>query len=81
MDSQTREQQLNALAEEIERHGLRGPAQIFLGSISPISIIASQSLAVFRPLLPHGRWRNYVTALEDDTSWEALWRILERKAC
>ena len=81
MDTQTRDQYLHALAEAIERRGLSGPAQIILGTISPVGIIASQSLAVFRPLIPHERWRHYVDALDDQGSWEALWRILERKAC
>lgn len=81
MDTQMREHYLHALAEAIERRGLSGPAQIILGSISPVGIIASQSLAVFRPLMPNERWRHYVDALGDEGSWEALWRILERKAC
>lgn len=80
MNTQTREQYLKALAEAIERRGLSGPAQLMLGAICPIGIIASQTVALFRPFMPHEEWRQYVDALDDEHSWEALCRILERKA-
>jgi hypothetical protein len=79
MDSSRRLVILHALATGIARRRITTPARILLDLIEPLGFLASQIALFARPFTPLGRWRDYVMALEDETSWKVLQSLVDRR--
>ena len=78
MDTEQRNQILQQIADGIRRRRLEAPARLALDAIAPLGFFASQVALFLRPLTPLGRWRDYLTALEHEQSWNALQRLVEQ---
>lgn len=81
MDSSQRNQLLAQIADALSRRRLTAPARIALDIIAPLGFLASQLALFSQPLLPAGRWRDYVAALSDEQGWRALQQLLEQRDC
>jgi len=79
MDPNHRTAVLQDLAAAIARRRLVVPARIFLDLVEPLGFLASQIALFARPLTPLGRWREYVVALEDESSWKVLQSLVDRR--
>jgi hypothetical protein len=78
MNADQRATILQNLADSIARRHLSTPARIALDIVEPLGFLAGQIALFARPLMPFGRWREYLTALEDEEGWELLHRMVER---
>jgi hypothetical protein len=74
-----RQELLQNLADTIARRGLAAPTRLALDVLTPIGFLASQAALFMRPLMPLGRWRDYVIALEDEASWKVLQRLIAQR--
>ena len=81
MNTEQRTQILQQLAQAIARRRLIGPARLALDVINPLSFLASQVALFLRPLTPHGRWHDYVAALDDEQGWKVLQSLVEKQDC
>ena len=79
MDSTERTQILQEIAARIAHWRLLVPARLFLDVVEPLGFLASQVALFARPLTPLGRWRDYLTALEDEEGWEILHDLVDRQ--
>lgn len=79
MNSDQRQQLLQNLADTIARRGLAAPTRLALDALAPVGFLASQAALFMRPLMPLGRWRDYVMALEDEASWKVLQRLITQR--
>jgi hypothetical protein len=79
MDDGQRTDLLRKLADAIARRRLTAPARLLLDAIAPLGFLASQVAAFARPLTPLGRWREYLTALEDERSWRLLQSLVDER--
>ena len=77
MDPTRRITILQDLAAGIARRRLVTPARILLDLVEPMGFLASQVALFVRPFTPFGRWQEYVTALEDESSWKVLQSIVD----
>lgn len=77
MDIDQRTAILQNLAAGITRRRLQAPVCMALDIIGPVGFLASQVALFVRPLTPFGRWREYVTALEDEDGWNILRGLVE----
>jgi hypothetical protein len=77
MDSSRRTALLQDLAAGIVRRRLVLPVSILLDLVEPLGFLASQAALFAHPFIPLGRWREYVIALEDETSWKVLQGLVE----
>jgi hypothetical protein len=78
MDTDQRAAILHNLADGIARRRLTTPARMFLDAVEPLAFFAGQIALFARPLAPLGRWREYLTALDDEEGWKILHRIVDR---
>jgi len=78
MDIDQRTAILQKLADDIARRRLTTPVRMILEATGPLAFFASQAALFARPLAPLGRWREYLTALDDEEGWEILHRIVDR---
>lgn len=78
MNHSERTRLLESLAGGLTRRGLGVPARLALDVIAPLGVLASQAALFTRPLLPSQRWRDYVTALEDERAWGELRDLMDR---
>jgi hypothetical protein len=69
---------LQDLADRIARRHLTALARILLDVIAPLGFLASQVALFARPLTPFERWREYLTALDDEEGWVILHDLVER---
>ena len=81
MEQQQRNRILAQLAEGLTRRRLAAPARIALDMITPLGFLAGQLALFSQPLVPAGRWREYVAALSDEQGWRALRQLLEQRDC
>jgi hypothetical protein len=81
MNTEQRTHILRQLAGAIARRHLVAPARIMLDVIAPVGFIASQVAQFIIPLTPHGRWRDYASALDDETGWKVLRQLVEQRDC
>lgn len=77
MNPEERQTALHELANRITKSGLKTPARMILDIVEPLGFIASQVALMLRPFTPQGRWRSYLTALDDEHGWSALHRIVD----
>ena len=77
MNPRQRRQILQDLASGIARRRLVTPACIILDVVEPLGFLASQIALFARPFTPLGRWREYVTALEDEEGWNLLHSLVD----
>ena len=78
MDFDRRTTILQNLADGIARRRLTTPARLVLDIIQPLGFLAGQIALFARPLTPFGRWREYLTALEDEDGWKILRHMVDR---
>jgi hypothetical protein len=69
---------LQNLADAIARRHLSAPARLVLDIAEPLGFLAGQIALFARPLTPFDRWREYLTALEDEEGWKILHRMVDR---
>jgi hypothetical protein len=73
---------IDRLAQQISRWGLTAPAILFLEANKPLSMIASQALLFFQPLLgfllDDEVISGYAQLFEDQANVERLLHLLER---
>jgi hypothetical protein len=69
---------LQDLADGIARRHLSAPARLVLDIVEPLGFLAGQIALFVRPLTPFGRWREYLTALEDEEGWKILHRMVDQ---
>jgi hypothetical protein len=81
MNAEQHQQILQQIADAIARRGLIVPARIALDVLAPLGFLSSQVALFLQPLTPLGRWRTYLTALEDEESWQVLQRLVDRGDC
>jgi len=81
MNAEQRQQALQQIADAIARRRLAAPARIALDVLGPLSFLSSQAALFLQPLTPLGRWRTYLTALEDEQSWQVLRRLVDQGDC
>jgi len=79
MDTEQRMQILRNLADGITRRRLTTPARMILDLVEPFGFLASQTALFVRPLTPFGRWRDYLTALDDEASWKVLHHLINHR--
>lgn len=79
MDVQERAALLQNLAAGIARRRMTVPMRFVLDVVEPVSFLASQVALFAHPLIPIGRWRDYVCALEEETSWKVLSQLVDRR--
>lgn len=72
---------LQQLADALASRRLATPARIALDVVAPVGFLASQAALLVRPLLPTGRWHQYVSALSDQHGWELLHELVTRRDC
>ncbi|GAB4205601.1 MAG: hypothetical protein OHK0022_31860 [Roseiflexaceae bacterium] len=72
-------QAVRAVAEVLAQSRLEAPARLLLDVIAPVDFLASQVATFTRPLVPFGRWRNYVAAFESEESWALLRRMVDQQ--
>lgn len=72
---------LREIADTLHRRRLDAPARLLLDVITPVGVIASQAALFARPLIPVGRWRTYLAALEHESSWKQLRGCLDEHEC
>jgi hypothetical protein len=77
MDPDLRTTLLQELADRIARGHLSAPARLMLDMVEPLGFLAGQIALFARPLTPFGRWREYLTALEDEEGWKILHRLVD----
>lgn len=70
---------LEQIADGLARRRLITPARIALDVVAPLGFLAAQAALFARPLLPVGRWRDYVAALSDEQGWRQLRDLLEKQ--
>jgi hypothetical protein len=78
MNQESRIRILEKLANSIARRRLTTPARILLDVVEPLGFLAAQVALFVRPLTPLDRWREYLTALDDQEGWAILHRIVSR---
>jgi hypothetical protein len=78
MDANRRTALLQNLADGIARRRLLTPARFVLDIVEPLGFLAGQFALFARPLMPLGRWREYLAALEDEEGWKILHRMVDR---
>jgi hypothetical protein len=78
MDNDLRTTLLQELADRIARVHLSAPARLMLDMVEPLGFLAGQIALFARPLTPFGRWREYLTALEDEEGWKILHRLVDK---
>jgi hypothetical protein len=81
MNADQRTQILQQLADAISRRRLTTPTRLALDVIAPVAFLASQVALFARPLTPLGRWHDYVSALDDEESWNVLRQLVENRDC
>ncbi len=81
MEQNQRNHILTQMAEGLARRRLATPARIALDLIAPLGFLAGQAALFAQPLVPAGRWRDYVAALTDEQGWRTLQRLLEQRDC
>lgn len=69
---------LRALADGIARRRLSAPARLVLDIVEPLAFLAAQVALFARPLMPFGRWRDYLIALDDEEGWKILHRMVDQ---
>ena len=69
---------LQDLADSIARRRLTAPARLVLYAAEPFGFLASQLALFARPLTPFGRWRDYLSALEEQEAWTLLQKLVDR---
>ena len=79
MDPSRRTALLQDLAAVIARRRLVTPVRILLDLVEPLGFFASQVALLAHPFTPLGRWREYVMALEEESSWKVLQSLVERQ--
>jgi hypothetical protein len=79
MDAEQRNQALHRLADAVARRRLLAPTRLALDVLAPLGFLASQVALFLHPLMPLGRWREYVAALEDERSWKLLQTLVEQR--
>jgi hypothetical protein len=67
---------LRRLAERIEQAGLRVPASIVLGALSPLDVISSELVRFSLPLVSGSAVEPFAAALTETQAWDALRRLL-----
>jgi hypothetical protein len=77
MDSEQRKAILIDLIAALSRRRLLAPAQVFLDIVDPLAFFAGQAALFIRPLAPVGRWREYLTALDDEEGWKLLHTLVD----
>ncbi len=81
MNADQRVQILQNIAEAIARRRLIAPARLALDAIAPLGFLASQVAVFVGPLVPLGRWHEYVAALDDERSWKELQNLIDYQDC
>ena len=81
MNDDQQNQVLQRLASAIARRRLVAPARLALGVVAPLGFLAGQAALFIRPLVPAGRWREYVAVLSDEHSWSRLRDLVEQCDC
>ena len=81
MDSNQRTHILQQLADAIARRRLTAPARLALDVLAPVAFLTSQAALFARPLVPLGRWHDYVAALDDEQGWKVLQHFVETQDC
>ena len=81
MSDEQRRLVLQRLAAAITRRRLTAPARIALDIVAPLGFLAGQAALFMRPLVPAGRWRDYVAALSDEQGWSMLRDLIEQRDC
>lgn len=79
MNGEQRDQILQQIADAICRRRLAAPARLALDAIAPLGFFASQAALFVRPLIPLGRWRDYLAALEHEQSWRDLQALVAQR--
>jgi hypothetical protein len=69
---------LRHLAAGLDRAGLRVPAAILLGALSPLDVISSELARFSLPLVGGTRAEPLAAALTDTAAWAELRRLLDR---
>jgi len=72
-------EQIQKLATEIERVGLRAPATILLDLLAPLDVISSQIAQFARPLVRGTSLDPYAGLLTETANWQELRRLLSRQ--
>jgi hypothetical protein len=81
MNTEQRADILRQLAAALARHRLIAPARIMLDVVAPVGFIAGQVAQLVTPLTPHGRWRDYANALDDEQGWKVLQQLVDQQDC
>lgn len=79
MDVAQRNTILSQLAGLIIRRKLTTPARMMLDVIAPLGFLAGQMALFARPFAPPGRWREYMSALEDAEGWATLRDMVDQQ--
>lgn len=72
-----RDEPLRRLAAGLGRAGLRVPASILLGALSPLDLISSELARFSLPLVGGTGVEPYAAALADAAAWGELRRLLD----
>ncbi|HNP69528.1 MAG TPA: hypothetical protein PLO33_15125 [Kouleothrix sp.] len=81
MNNEQRTLILQRLAAALARRRLVAPARIALDVIAPLGFLAGQAAQFVHPLVPAGRWHDYVAALSDEQGWSTLQSLVEQCDC
>ncbi|NTW97193.1 MAG: hypothetical protein HGB28_01420 [Oscillochloris sp.] len=76
---ESRQEQLQKMAAEIERVGLRAPATMLLDLLAPLDVISSQIAQFARPLVRGTSLDPYAGLLAETANWQELRRLLSRQ--
>jgi hypothetical protein len=79
-ESATPREDLEELADRINRSGLRTPVLLLIEMVGPLDVIGSQLAQFSRPFLDQGRWSQYADALAEPGNWDTLRRLLDKAA-
>ena len=70
---------IHRLAEGITRVGLHAPFAMALDVIKPLDFVSSQVALFLQPFVRGHAWEQYMTALSDESHWQALRHELDRQ--
>jgi hypothetical protein len=68
---------LKALADAIDRVGLRVPLGMALDVLRPLDFLSSQAILFVRPFTHGSAWERYTLVLTEEQSWGDLRRLLD----
>lgn len=72
--------QVERLAQALQRYGLATPALMLLDALAPLGFFGEQLVAAFGPLLPSQNWRDgaeaFARTLDDERQRDRFQRLL-----